>query len=141
MCSVLACSETEVIHGLLNNAGTFAGDYTGKRQVTAEGNEYSPRGKDNVLWFCFRVSLKKRWCVCFFVAAVNSDHGAAWAFLFGSGKVGCQRHGSISAHLLPTGECSRIWGRRDWSLFASCTVRHSGQMGVGQKSVPKTEPW
>ncbi|CAJ1332046.1 unnamed protein product [Effrenium voratum] len=30
-----------VIHGLLNNAGTFAGDYTGKRQVTAEGNEYS----------------------------------------------------------------------------------------------------
>lgn len=30
-----------VIHGLLNNAGTFAGDYTGTRKVTAEGNEYS----------------------------------------------------------------------------------------------------
>ena len=29
------------IHGLLNNAGTFAGDYTGKRVVTREGNEYS----------------------------------------------------------------------------------------------------
>lgn len=30
-----------VIHGLLNNAGTFDGDYTGERQVTSEGNEYS----------------------------------------------------------------------------------------------------
>lgn len=29
------------IHGLLNNAGTFDGDYTGKRVVTHEGNEYS----------------------------------------------------------------------------------------------------
>lgn len=29
------------IHGVLNNAGTFAGDYTGKRVVTEEGNEYS----------------------------------------------------------------------------------------------------
>lgn len=29
------------IHGLLNNAGTFAGDYTNRRVVTAEGNEYS----------------------------------------------------------------------------------------------------
>lgn len=29
------------IHGLLNNAGTFNGDYTGERIVTAEGNEYS----------------------------------------------------------------------------------------------------
>eukprot|EP00747_Dinoflagellata_sp_TGD_P000209 gnl/TRDRNA2_/TRDRNA2_100274_c0_seq2.p1 gnl/TRDRNA2_/TRDRNA2_100274_c0~~gnl/TRDRNA2_/TRDRNA2_100274_c0_seq2.p1 ORF type:complete len:250 (-),score=33.34 gnl/TRDRNA2_/TRDRNA2_100274_c0_seq2:91-840(-) len=29
------------IHGLLNNAGTFDGDYTGKRQDTEEGNEYS----------------------------------------------------------------------------------------------------
>jgi NAD(P)-dependent dehydrogenase (short-subunit alcohol dehydrogenase family) len=34
-------SKFPVIHGLLNNAGTFAGDYTGKRKVTAEGNEYS----------------------------------------------------------------------------------------------------
>mmetsp|Transcript_48585 Transcript_48585/g.75647 ORF Transcript_48585/g.75647 Transcript_48585/m.75647 type:complete len:279 (-) Transcript_48585:92-928(-) len=30
-----------VIHGLANNAGTFAGDYTGRRIVTADGNEYS----------------------------------------------------------------------------------------------------
>jgi len=30
-----------VLNGLLNNAGTFDGDYTGKRVVTAEGNEYS----------------------------------------------------------------------------------------------------
>jgi len=30
-----------VIHGLLNNAGTFDGDYTGRRQETSEGNEYS----------------------------------------------------------------------------------------------------
>lgn len=30
-----------VIHGLLNNAGTFAGNYSGRRVVTAEGNEYS----------------------------------------------------------------------------------------------------
>mmetsp|Transcript_63136 Transcript_63136/g.133280 ORF Transcript_63136/g.133280 Transcript_63136/m.133280 type:complete len:272 (-) Transcript_63136:32-847(-) len=30
-----------IIHGLLNNAGTFAGDYTGKRQITKDGNEYS----------------------------------------------------------------------------------------------------
>eukprot|EP00667_Euglena_gracilis_P013717 EG_transcript_14155 len=30
-----------VIDGLLNNAGTFAGDYTGKRRVTVDGNEYS----------------------------------------------------------------------------------------------------
>jgi NAD(P)-dependent dehydrogenase (short-subunit alcohol dehydrogenase family) len=29
------------IHGLLNNAGTFDGDYSGKRVVTAEGNEYT----------------------------------------------------------------------------------------------------
>merc|ERR1719464_1179790 len=29
------------IHGLLNNAGTFDGDYTGRRVVTLEGNEYS----------------------------------------------------------------------------------------------------
>lgn len=29
------------IHGLLNNAGTFDGDYTGRRVETAEGNEYS----------------------------------------------------------------------------------------------------
>ena len=29
------------IDGLLNNAGTFSGDYTGKRVVTDEGNEYS----------------------------------------------------------------------------------------------------
>jgi len=29
------------LHGLLNNAGTFSGDYTGTRKVTAEGNEYS----------------------------------------------------------------------------------------------------
>jgi len=33
--------EFPVIHGLLNNAGTFAGDYTGRRKVTSEGNEYS----------------------------------------------------------------------------------------------------
>ena len=31
----------KVIHGLLNNAGTFAGDYTGQRKETPEGNEYS----------------------------------------------------------------------------------------------------
>ena len=31
----------ESIDGLLNNAGTFSGDYTGKRVVTDEGNEYS----------------------------------------------------------------------------------------------------
>lgn len=30
-----------VLHGLLNNAGTFDGDYTGQRVVTEEGNEYS----------------------------------------------------------------------------------------------------
>lgn len=30
-----------VIHGFLNNAGTFAGDYSGTRKVTEEGNEYS----------------------------------------------------------------------------------------------------
>eukprot|EP00419_Tripos_fusus_P033719 CAMPEP_0172760460 /NCGR_PEP_ID=MMETSP1074-20121228/169615_1 /TAXON_ID=2916 /ORGANISM="Ceratium fusus, Strain PA161109" /LENGTH=281 /DNA_ID=CAMNT_0013594433 /DNA_START=122 /DNA_END=967 /DNA_ORIENTATION=+ len=30
-----------VIHGLLNNAGTFDGDYTGRKIVTEEGNEYS----------------------------------------------------------------------------------------------------
>ena len=30
-----------VIDGLLNNAGTFAGDYSGERKVTADGNEYS----------------------------------------------------------------------------------------------------
>merc|ERR1712048_1156044 len=30
-----------VIHGLLNNAGTFDGDYSGRRVVTSEGNEYS----------------------------------------------------------------------------------------------------
>lgn len=30
-----------VIHGLLNNAGTFDGDYTGKRKESSEGNEYS----------------------------------------------------------------------------------------------------
>lgn len=29
------------IDGLLNNAGTFSGDYTGERVVTSEGNEYS----------------------------------------------------------------------------------------------------
>lgn len=29
------------LDGLLNNAGTFSGDYTGKRKVTEEGNEYS----------------------------------------------------------------------------------------------------
>ena len=34
----------KVIHGLLNNAGTFAGNYTGQRKVTLEGNEYSPLG-------------------------------------------------------------------------------------------------
>ena len=31
----------DAIDGLLNNAGTFSGDYTGKRVVTDEGNEYS----------------------------------------------------------------------------------------------------
>lgn len=30
-----------VLHGLLNNAGTFDGNYTGQRQDTQEGNEYS----------------------------------------------------------------------------------------------------
>jgi len=30
-----------VIHGLLNNAGTFDGDYSGRKVVTQEGNEYS----------------------------------------------------------------------------------------------------
>mmetsp|Transcript_100241 Transcript_100241/g.188981 ORF Transcript_100241/g.188981 Transcript_100241/m.188981 type:complete len:415 (-) Transcript_100241:151-1395(-) len=30
-----------VLHGLLNNAGTYDGDYTGRRVVTDEGNEYS----------------------------------------------------------------------------------------------------
>ncbi|CAJ1359509.1 unnamed protein product [Effrenium voratum] len=30
-----------VLQGLLNNAGTFDGDYTGNRVVTKEGNEYS----------------------------------------------------------------------------------------------------
>lgn len=34
-------SQFPVIHGLLNNAGTFDGDYTGRRKETAEGNEYS----------------------------------------------------------------------------------------------------
>jgi len=34
-------AQFPVIHGLLNNAGTFAGDYTGRRKVTEEGNEYS----------------------------------------------------------------------------------------------------
>mmetsp|Transcript_12164 Transcript_12164/g.27814 ORF Transcript_12164/g.27814 Transcript_12164/m.27814 type:complete len:276 (-) Transcript_12164:172-999(-) len=34
-------AQFPAIHGLLNNAGTFAGDYTGKRKVTDEGNEYS----------------------------------------------------------------------------------------------------
>eukprot|EP00808_Paulinella_micropora_P003926 g36286.t1 len=31
----------KVLHGLLNNAGTFDGDYTGRKQVTVDGNEYS----------------------------------------------------------------------------------------------------
>lgn len=30
-----------IIHGLANNAGTFDGNYTGRRVVTSEGNEYS----------------------------------------------------------------------------------------------------
>jgi len=30
-----------ILHGLLNNAGTFAGDYTGRRKLTPDGNEYS----------------------------------------------------------------------------------------------------
>lgn len=30
-----------VLDGLLNNAGTFDGDYSGKRQTTVDGNEYS----------------------------------------------------------------------------------------------------
>merc|ERR1719504_536028 len=34
-------SQFPVIHGLLNNAGTFDGDYSGKRVVTSEGNEYT----------------------------------------------------------------------------------------------------
>lgn len=34
-------AQFPIIHGLLNNAGTFAGDYTGSRKVTADGNEYS----------------------------------------------------------------------------------------------------
>jgi len=34
-------SAFPAIHGLLNNAGTFAGDYTGRRVETKEGNEYS----------------------------------------------------------------------------------------------------
>merc|ERR1719379_2565069 len=34
-------AQFPAIHGLLNNAGTFAGDYTGRRVVTSEGNEYS----------------------------------------------------------------------------------------------------
>jgi len=34
-------SQFPVLHGLLNNAGTFAGDYTGKRKETVDGNEYS----------------------------------------------------------------------------------------------------
>jgi len=34
-------SQFPVIHGLLNNAGTFDGDYTGRRMVTSEANEYS----------------------------------------------------------------------------------------------------
>jgi NAD(P)-dependent dehydrogenase (short-subunit alcohol dehydrogenase family) len=34
-------AQFPVIHGLLNNAGTFAGNYTGRRQVTVDGNEYS----------------------------------------------------------------------------------------------------
>ena len=29
------------LDGLLNNCGTFDGDYTGKRVVTSEGNEYT----------------------------------------------------------------------------------------------------
>ena len=29
------------LRGLLNNAGSFDGDYTGERVVTAEGNEYT----------------------------------------------------------------------------------------------------
>ena len=37
--------NNQVIHGLLNNAGTFAGDYTGRRKVTSEGNEYSLLGR------------------------------------------------------------------------------------------------
>ncbi|CAE8697953.1 unnamed protein product [Polarella glacialis] len=34
-------ADFPALHGLLNNAGTFDGDYTGRRQETAEGNEYS----------------------------------------------------------------------------------------------------
>eukprot|EP00930_Biecheleria_cincta_P089711 TRINITY_DN79053_c0_g1_i1.p1 TRINITY_DN79053_c0_g1~~TRINITY_DN79053_c0_g1_i1.p1 ORF type:complete len:288 (+),score=31.09 TRINITY_DN79053_c0_g1_i1:64-927(+) len=34
-------AQFPVLHGLANNAGTFAGDYTGRRLVTDEGNEYS----------------------------------------------------------------------------------------------------
>lgn len=34
-------AQFPILHGLANNAGTFAGDYTGRRVVTPEGNEYS----------------------------------------------------------------------------------------------------
>merc|ERR1719379_606419 len=34
-------AQFPAIHGFLNNAGTFDGDYTGRRVVTSEGNEYS----------------------------------------------------------------------------------------------------
>eukprot|EP00747_Dinoflagellata_sp_TGD_P205003 gnl/TRDRNA2_/TRDRNA2_78721_c0_seq1.p1 gnl/TRDRNA2_/TRDRNA2_78721_c0~~gnl/TRDRNA2_/TRDRNA2_78721_c0_seq1.p1 ORF type:complete len:290 (-),score=36.74 gnl/TRDRNA2_/TRDRNA2_78721_c0_seq1:81-920(-) len=34
-------SQFPVIHGLLNNAGTFDSDYTGHRRESSEGNEYS----------------------------------------------------------------------------------------------------
>ena len=37
----IALKPTTALDGLLNNAGTFSGDYTGKRVVTEEGNEYS----------------------------------------------------------------------------------------------------
>mmetsp|Transcript_20918 Transcript_20918/g.67387 ORF Transcript_20918/g.67387 Transcript_20918/m.67387 type:complete len:272 (+) Transcript_20918:214-1029(+) len=39
--AVLSYLEDAPLHGLLCNAGTFDGDYTGKRLATVDGNEYS----------------------------------------------------------------------------------------------------
>jgi len=96
-------SKFPYIHGLLNNAGTFDGDYSGQRVVTDEGNEYS-----------LAVNVMAPFLLTSLLLNTVKASGAGRILITSSLSSGC-------SDALDDLQCERRWsGHRAYSLSKLC---------------------
>ena len=123
----------KVIHGLLNNAGTFAGDYTGQRKETLEGNEYSFLGSQ-----ASALSVHQLWGLqdvptCQYLPCISTETYWNCDLLPSDSKVGCKCNGALSANIAPPEECPCFRCRLDVPMCSFGRFWKCGRQGRNMK--------